>query len=141
MSEEEQYSSLLTLDFIKTVFKITDTQDDNIWLEIIDSSNQELDTRLHPYVDTPIPPGSNLYARARSIALMFAKSLWAEEQQLLEKSKTLLEKYEIKIKALIDELIANRNNRTKTILARFDPREQKVPLPTQNDLFVSQRFG
>ena len=136
-----QYSPFLTLDFIKSVFKITDTQDDNIWLEIIASSNQELDTRLHLYTITPIPEGSDLYARVRSIGLMFAKSLWSEEQDLLEKSKTQLEKYEIKIKALINELISERNPRTKSILARFDPREQKIPLPTQNDLFVSQRFG
>ncbi len=136
-----QYSPFLTLDFIKSVFKITDTQDDDIWLEIIDNSNQELDTRLHPYTTTPVPAGSDVYARATSIALIFAKSLWAEENDLLEKSASHLKKYEIKIEALIKELIALRNSRTKSVLARFDPREQKVPLPSQNDLFVSQRFG
>lgn len=135
-----QYAPVLTLSFIKSVFKITDTQDDNIWLEIIDSSNQELDTRLHLYTETPLVPGEDLYVRARSIALMFAKSLWSEEQNLLEKSKTQLEKYEIKIKALIDELISQRNPRTETILVSFDPRLRKVVLPSQLDLASTETF-
>jgi len=136
-----QSSQFITLSFIKSVFKITDSQDDDIWLEIGVSSNQELDTRLNPYTVTPILPTNDLFERCRSIALIFAKSLWAEEQDLFEKSKSHLEKYEIKIAALIKELIAQRNDKTKTVLARFDPREIKVPLPSQNDLFVSSRFA
>ena len=73
--------------------------------------------------------------------------------ELIEKAKTYLQFYNVVLYGeggtekdpmaggLIQELIATRNNRTETVLARFDPRDIKVPLPTQNDLFVSSRFG
>lgn len=143
----------LTLPFFKLMLKSTDVQDDDLFLQFVDDSNAKVQSAISRYIDTPIGEGSVFFSRCRDAALSYARSLHAQDIELLEKSKNYLDKYNVELYGqdgttdypqaggLIQELIATRNNRTETIVARFDPREQKVPLPTQNDLFVSQRFG
>lgn len=143
----------LTLSLWKIVLKSTDTQDDNSYLQFIDDANSKVQTAISRYIDTPIGTGSIYWSRCKNAAMAYARSLHAEDIELIEKSKNYLEKYNVELYGeggtkddpyaggLIQELIATRNNRTVTVVGRFDPREQKVPLPTQNDLFVSQRFG
>jgi len=143
----------LTLDFFKKMIQSTDTQDDDLYLQFVNDANGKVQTAIARYIDTPIGEGSEIFSRCHNAALAYARALQAEDIELIEKSKNYLEKYNIELYGeggtqdhpmaggLIQELISTRNNRTETILARFDPREIKVPLPTQNDLFVSQRFG
>jgi hypothetical protein len=143
----------LTLDFFKTMVNSTDTQDDSQYLQFVDDSNGKVQTAISRYIDTPIGEGSVYFSRCQSAALSYARSLHAIDIQLVEKSKAYVEQYNTELYGsggtegrpmaggLIQELIATRNNRTITVLARHDPRDFKVPLPTQNDLFASQRFG
>lgn len=143
----------LTLVFFKKMIQSTDDQDDDTYLQFVNDSNAKVQSAISRYIDTPIGKGSVFFSRCHNAALAYSRALHAEDIELIEKSKNYLEKYNIELYGedgtegypqaggLIQELIATRNNRTETILARFDPREQKVPLPTQNDLFVSQRFG
>lgn len=143
----------LSLDFFKKMIQSTDTQDDDTYLQFVNDANAKVQTAISRYIDTPIGGGSVYFSRCHNAALAYARSLHAEDIELVEKSKSYIAKYNIELYGeegtqdypqaggLIQELIATRNNRTETIVARFDPREQKVPLPTQNDLFVSQRFG
>jgi len=154
MSEEEQpIDQYLTFDFFKSMIKSTDTQDDDTYQQFVNDANAKVQTAISRYIDTPIGEGSKFFSRCRSAALAFARALHAEDIELLAKSETYLAKYNFELYGsegtedypqaggLIQELIAQRNNRTETIVARFDPRDIKVPLPTQNDLFTSQRFG
>ena len=148
-----QTSQFITLDFFKKIIKSTDAQDDDLYTQIIFDSNQKVQTALFPYTDQPIEDGSIYYQRCRSAALYYARSMLSEDQQLFDNATSYLKKYNVelygdggtdktpKAGGLIQEFIALRNTRTKTVLARFDPRDIKVPLTTQNDLFVSQRFG
>ena len=150
---EQTIDQFLTFDFFKLMLKSTDTQDDDLFLQFVNDSNAKVQSAISRYIDTPIGEGSVFFSRCRDAALAYARSLHAIDIELVEKSKNYLDKYNVELYGekgtekypqaggLIQELIATRNNRTETILARFDPREQKVPLPTQNDLFVSQRFG
>lgn len=143
----------LTLTFFKKMIQSTDNQDDDTYLQFVNDSNGKVQSAISRYIDTPIGEGSVFFSRCHNAALAYARSLHAEDIELIEKSKSYLVKYNVELfgeegtedypqsGGLIQELIATRNNRTETILARFDPRDQKVPLPTQNDLFVSQRFG
>jgi len=143
----------LTLNFFKKMLKSTDDQDDDLFLQFVNDSNAKVQTAISRYIDTPIGEGSIFFSRSRDAALSYARHLHAIDIELIDKSKTYLEFYNVELYGedgtendpmaggIIQELISLRNNRTKTVLARFDPREQKVPLPTQNDLFVSQRFG
>ena len=150
---QQPIDQFLTLDFFKLMLKSTDTQDDDLYMQFVNSGNAKVQTAIFRYIDTPVGEGSEIFSRCRDAALAYARQLQAIDIELIEKSKSYLEKYNIELYGeggtesnpmaggLIQELIATRNNRTVTILARFDPREQKVPLPSQNDLFVSQRFG
>lgn len=145
--------SFLTLDFFKKMIQSTDSQDDDLYLQFVNDSNAKVQTAISRYIDTPIGEGSDFFSRCHDAALSYARHLNAIDIELIDKSKTYLEFYNVELYGeggtendpmaggIIQELISLRNNRTKTILARFDPREVKVPLPTQNDLFVSQRFG
>ncbi len=149
----EQIDQFLTLDFFKNQIQSKTTQKDDTYMQFVKASNAKVQSAISRYIDTPIGPGSIYYPRATNAALAYARSLHAEDIELIEKSKNYIEKYNIelygeggtegypKAGGLIQELIATRNNRTITVVGRFDPREQKIPLPTQNDLFVSHRFG
>ena len=150
---EQTIDQFLTLDFFKLMIKSTDDQDDDLFLQFVNDSNAKVQSAISRYIDTPIGEGSIYFSRCRDAALSFARSLHAQDIELLEKSKNYLDKYNVELYGqegttdypqaggLIQELIATRNNRTETIVGRFDPRDEKVPLPTQNDLFTSQRFG
>jgi len=150
---EQPIDQFLTLDFFKKMIQSTDTQDDDTYLQFVNDSNGKVQTAISRYIDTPIGAGSVYFSRCHNAALAYARALHAEDIELIGKSKNYLEKYNIELYGeggtenypqaggLIQELIATRNNRTVTVVARFDPRDFKVPLPTQNDLFVSQRFG
>jgi len=143
----------LTLDFFKLMIQSTDDQDDDLYEQFVNDSNAKVQTAISRYIDTPIGTGSVFFSRCKDAALAYARSLQAEDIELIQKADNYLKKYNVELYGqggtenypqaggLIQELIATRNNRTVTILARFDPRDIKVPLPTQNDLFVSQRFG
>ena len=135
------------------MLKSTDDQDDDLFLQFVNDGNAKVQSAISRYIDTPIGEGSVFFSRCRDAALAYARSLHAIDIELIEKSKSYLEKYNVELYGaegtedypqaggLIQELIATRNNRTETIVGRFDPRDEKVPLPTQNDLFTSQRFG
>jgi len=143
----------LTLDFFKLMLKSTDDQDDDLFLQFVNDSNAKVQTAIFRYIDTPIGEGSIYFTRCRDAALAYARSLHAIDIELIEKSKTFVEKYNIelygeggtesspKAGGLIQELIGTRTNRTKTVLVTEDPRDIKTPLPTQNDIFVFDEFA
>lgn len=143
----------LTLDLFKLMLQSIDTQDDDLFLQFVNDSNAKVQTAIFRYIDTPIGEGSVYFSRCRSAALSYARSLHAIDIQLIDKSKTYIEQYNIelfgedgtekdpKAGGLIQELIGTRTNRTRTILINQDPRNLKVPLPGQNDLFATETFG
>lgn len=150
---EQTIDQFLTVDFFKLMLKSTDTQDDDLFSQFVNDSNAKVQTAIFRYIDTPIGKGSIYFSRARDAALAYARSLHAIDIELVDKSKSYLEKYNIelygeggtetnpKAGGLIQELIGTRTNRTKTVLVVRDARDFKVPLPTQNDLFTTERFA
>ena len=150
---EQTIDQFLTLDRFKLMLKSTDTQDDDLFLQFVTDSNAKVHTAIFRYIDTPIGEGSIYFSRCRDAALAYARSLHAIDIELIDKSKSYLEKYNIelygedgtesspKAGGLIQELIGTRTNRTKTVLVVSDARDFKVVLPTQNDLFTTERFA
>lgn len=150
---EQPIDPFLTLDFFKLMLKSTDTQDDDLFLQFVNDSNAKVQTVIFRYIDTPIGEGSIYFSRCRDAALSYARSLHAIDIELIDKSKSYLEKYNVelygeggteknpKAGGLIQELIGTRTNRTRTVLITSDPRDIKVPLPTQNDIFVFDEFA
>lgn len=150
MTLSEEY---ITLAFFKSMVKSTDTQDDVQYQEFVDDANLKVSSAISRYVDLPLDDGTDFFQSGSSAALAYARHLLSIDIELIEKAKTYLSFYNVELYGeggtkqhpqaggLIQELISTRNNRTKSVLVRFDPRDEKVPLTTQNDLFVSQRFG
>ena len=149
---EQTIDQFLTLEFFKLMLKSTDKQDDNQFLQFVNDSNAKVQTAIFRYIDTPISKGSIYFSRCRDAALAYARSLHAIDIELMDKSKSYLEKYNVELYGeggtekipmgggLIQELIATRTNRTEVISANFDPREFKVVLPSQLDLASTERF-
>ena len=149
---EQTIDTFLTLDFFKLMLKSTDTQDDDLFLQFVNDGNAKVQTAIFRYIDTPIGKGSIYFSRCRDAALAYARSLHAIDIELVEKSKSYLEKYNIELYGeggteslpmaggLIQELIATRTSRTQPVLAVFDPRRHKVVLTSQLDLATTERF-
>lgn len=153
MSEPQQpIDQFLTKDFFKKMIQSTDTQDDDTYLQFVNDANGKVQTAISRYIDTPIGVGSIYFSRCHNAALSFARSLHAEDIELIEKSKNYLEKYNIELYGeggtegspmaggLIQQLIGDRTTKTQPVLAVFDPRERKVILPSQIDLASTERF-
>ncbi len=146
-SEPQPIPEFLTLAAFKTALKSTDTQDDDTYLFFVNNANKQVHTNIFPYLDTPLERSSQYWSRCADIAMSYARSMHAEDLELLEKSTHYFKKYQIQMfgedgeHGLVQEFRATRTNRTRTTLVKADPREIKVPLTSQNDLFVSQRFG
>lgn len=150
---EQPIDQFLTLTFFKKMIQSTDDQDDDTYLQFVNDANGKVQTAIFRYIDTPIGEGSSIFSRCHNAALAFARSLHAEDIELIEKSKNYFEKYNIelygedgtekdpKAGGLIQQLIGTRTNRTRTVLITADPRNRKVPLPTQNDLFTFDEFA
>lgn len=133
------YSQFLTIEYLKHSLKITDaTQDDKI-VEIMDRSNEQVDNDIHPYIDTPVPTGDPIFSHGRSLALRFAKQIWADEVlNDLEKVKVYTDLYDSKLQSVISELKSNKNNRTKTILVAKDVK--KFPISTKDVIGLSLNY-
>ena len=143
----------LSLDHFKKMVQSTDIQDDDLYNQYVNDANAKVQTAIARYIDTPIGTGSQYFSRGRDAALAYARHKHAIDIELIDKSKTYLEFYNVelygedgtennpKAGGLIQELISTRTNRTKTVMITVDPRNNKVPLPTQNDIFVFDDFA
>lgn len=144
---QQPIPAFLTLESFKLAIKTTDNQDDDQYLQFVNNANKKVHTTIFPYIDTPLDEGSIYWDRLHDAALAYARSLHAEDIELLEKSTHYLKKFKVEMfgeegnSGLIQELRATRTNRTKTVMITVDPRNNKVPLPTQNDIFVFDEFA
>ncbi len=89
---EQPIDQFLTLDFFKLMLKSTDTQDDDTYLQFVNSANSKVQTAIFRYIDTPLETGSIYWTRARDAALAYARQLHAIDIELIEKSKSYIEK-------------------------------------------------
>lgn len=150
---EQPNNQYLTINLFKKMIGATDNQDDDRYLQFVFDANEKVQTVIFRYIDTPLDEGSIYWSRCKNAALAFARSLHAEDIELIDKSKHYMGKFNIelygaegtedypKVGGLIQQLIATRTNRTKVVVARHDPRDFKVTMPTQiRDLAASSRF-
>lgn len=152
MSEPQPIDQFLTLDFFKLMIKSTDDQDDDLYEQFVINSNTKVDNSISRYITVPIGAGSQFFSRCRDAALVYARMLLAIDIELIEKSNDYLQKFNVELYGqngtesspmaggLIQEIISTRTDKTKVTLARFDPREFKVVLPSQLDLAATERF-
>lgn len=136
----------LTINLFRKMIKSTDSQDDDSYIQFVNDSNKKVHSSVFPYVGI-LEPGSIYWSRCKNAALQYARALHADDIELIEKSSAYMKKYNAEMNGdmddpgLIQTMKAARTDRTKTTMISFDPRDIKVPLPTQNDIFTFDQFA
>ena len=119
-NEPQPIPPFLTLDAFKAAIKSTDKQDDETFLFFVNNANKQVHTSIFPYIDTPLERGSIYWSRCSDAAMAYARSMHAEDIELLEKSTHYFKKFQIQMygedgdHGLVQEFKATRTNRTRT---------------------------
>jgi len=125
-AEEINENQFITLPFLKSFLKITDTQDDDTLLEIVKSSNNELKKQLKTVVDdiTSIE-GTKFFDRAQDTALTFALSKVRRNiNQMYDEADKLKANYTSEIETLLGDVRAIAPARTSLeVVSRTIPFE------------------
>lgn len=119
-----------------------DGVDETKILEIKFEADQMVDTKIKPIInETPVPPGSILYGQIQKCALHFARMLWFNHiRQHTQEEKEKM-RYDMWMEAISDSIVADRGERTKSVLISNDPRRGKLQIPVQvRDLAVLGDF-
>jgi len=125
------YSPFLDLAYLKHAISSPDNIDDGALSLVIADACQEIDTRLAPYTNTPMPQGHDMFPQCRGAALAYAKYLWWEDQNILEKSEHNSKIFDGKMESIISELKSRKTSKTTSILISRDPLKDIIQLPTQ----------
>ena len=132
-------TDVLTLSDLKTNFRINQEDDttDTQLLDILKDANNEIDKAITPYAnDVPIEPNTRIFNDMKYTVLHYARARWFREIAQYDRSDNSMAEYDRKLKTLIDTMIANRTQRTKLMVASYDPRDEKLPLPMQRGLAI-----
>lgn len=112
----------VTLDLVKSHFKITDKQDDDTLLSIVQSSNLEVKKGLIVVVDDlNTIEGSIFFQPAQSAALTFVEAeIRRLINQLYTEAETIMGQFKEKMLTLIGEIRSQAPTRTSRNIARRD---------------------
>ena len=138
---DENFDVFCTLEYYKQQVPITNNLKDDQIFGAINAANKEVHTEIFPYVTTPIGSSSIYFSRCRDAAYYYARAYFLNSIDFFDKAKTFTTQYRSAIDKLQLEFKATRTDRTKNVLIAADPREEKVPLPCQNDIFTFDRFA
>lgn len=139
--EEVPIGQYVKLQECKDGIDFVDDLDDEELLTMIKDANDDLETELRPYADVlPLPDGSPDFKAAARAGLIYVKARWKEKKHNFELAKVLDSRYEKKLKSLKKALESKPHERTQAFVISQDPREEKLPLPTQYDIFVFDDF-
>lgn len=125
----------LTLQFIKSHFKITDTQDDNTLLAIVQAGNLEVKKRIIAVTDDlDLVEGSIFFQPAQNAALVYVESeIRRQINQMYNEAAEIMTKFETMMETLISEIRSQAPERTARRLAS---RETDF----EDDFFAERRF-
>ena len=125
----------VTLPFLKSHFKITDTQDDNTLLAIVQAGNLEVKKRIIAVTDDlDLVEGSIFFQPSQDAALVYCESeIRRQINQLYTEAETIMAKFETMMGTLISEIRSQAPERTARRLAS---RETDF----EDDFFAERRF-
>lgn len=132
----------MKLQEAKDALDFPDNLDDGEIIQIVKETNQDIETELTPYADTlPLVDGTPNFKAASRAGLINVMARWKEKKHNFELAAALDKRYDKKIKALQKSLQSIPTERTKSLIVSQDPREAKLPLPTQYPNFVFDDFA
>ena len=122
MSVVNNANQFLTLDFVKNHFGITDNQDDDTLLGIVQACNLEMKKRLIGVVDSITQlEGTQFFASAQSVALVFCE---AEIRRLINlmitEAAIIMERFIEMVETLRGEVRSQAPVRTSRNIASRD---------------------
>jgi len=125
----------VTLQFIKSHFKITDTQDDNTLLAIVQAGNLEVKKRIIAVSDDlDLVEGSIFFQPAQNAALVYVEAeIRRQINQLYTEAETIMERFEAMMETLISEIRSQAPERTSRRLASRE-------IDFEDDFFAERRF-
>ncbi len=137
----DKTTEYLTITYLKTALGIEGHLNDDKLSAVVLEANQEMDSRLQPYVgDSPAEKGTAIYVRARKIAAMYARSIWFESIQQIDRARYNDELYEKKLEGLITSIKAIKTPRTQTVFIGADDSLRRIFQPANSDEYIAREF-
>ena len=126
----------------KKSLDITDNVDDQEIITIVKEANQDLEIAITPVADAvPIPDGTAIFKALGRTGLIYVRARWKEKKHNFKLAETLDKLYSEKLMYIVKALESEPTDRTKSFIISQDPREGKLPLPTQYANFVFDDFA
>ena len=125
-TQEINENTFVTLDSLKSYLKITDTQDDNTLLRIVNTANNELKKNLVTVVDDISNiEGTKFFDRASDVAIIFCLSQVRRDiNQMYDESDKILKDYQSQLETLLGDVRAIAPERTsREVVTREVPFE------------------
>lgn len=142
LSVEVQTGQYVKLQEARTGLDVKDNLDDEEITTMLKDANQDMEVTITPFIDTlPVAEGTNIFKALSRAGLLYVKARWKEKKHNFELSNTYNKLYALKMKEIVKALKSIPENRTKALLVSSDPRDKKLPIPTQYDIFVFDDFA
>ena len=139
---ETNVGQYVKLQEAKDALDFPDDLDDEELLGMVKDANQDIEMAITPHADTlPIPDGVPIFKACSRAGLIYVKARWKEKKHNFELAKTLDALYSEKMHYIVLALKSVPENRTKGLIVSTDPRDAKLPLPTQYSNFVFDDFA
>lgn len=140
--DETNVGQYVKLQEAKDALDFPDDVEDEELIGIVKDANQDIEMAITPHADTlPIPDGVPIFKACSRAGLIYCKARWKEKKHIFELAKTLDALYSEKMHSIILALQSVPENRTKGLIVSVDPRDAKLPLPTQYSNFVFDDFA
>jgi len=125
----------ITLDLVKSHFQITDKQDDDTLLSIVQAGNLEVKKQIIAVVDDlNTIEGSIFFQPAQTAALTFVESeIRRQINQLYTEAETIMAQFKEKMLTLIGEIRSQAPTRTRRNISKRDE-------DFEDDFFAERRF-
>ena len=142
MSAEAVIGQYVKFQEAKDGLDFPDDVDDEELHTMVKEANQDIETKLTPYADAlPLVDGTKNFKAATRAGLIYVRALWKEKKHNFELADKLTKRYEQKMHDLQKSIESIPTVRTKSLIVSVDPRDAKLPLPTQYPNFVFDDFA
>ena len=135
------YIDLTTLKIALGFERNEDSSSDDQLRNIIEAANAEVDSLVKPHLgEAPITPGTPIFVQIKRTAIRLAESLWYERMSQLTRAEHSNKMYEQKLEALIKSIIADKPDRTQTILITGNDPFDGIKEPSRVDEYITREF-
>ena len=142
MSVEEPVGQYVKLQDALDALDQPDDLDKEEILTMVKDANQDIEIAITPHAESlPLEDGTPLFKACSRAGLIYVKARWKEKKLNFELAKQLDRLYEEKMHYIIGALKSIPTVRTKSVVIPKDPRDKKLPLPTQYQVFVFDDFA